>query len=152
MMSWKWQHPFWRRRDSDSAHLLAREAHEVPPELPSLAWPYRRVVIGSHPLAVAAKTKNEPTLRIELDTNPPACCRGERAFPAGSLDACAIFVDDNGNSSAWVGFPSAHVWLVRGSRNRLTEEPKYQYLLPAHVRRRIPARCGTSPEFAPDIK
>src|SRR3972149_510835 len=152
MMSWKWQHPFWRRRDSDSAHLLAREAHEGPPGLPSLAWPYRRVVVGSPPLAVAAKTKNEPALRIELDADRPASYRGERAFPTGSDDARAVLIDDNGNRSSWVGFPPAQVRLVRNGGDRLTEEPQNQYLLQVHVRRRIPARCVASPEFAPDIK
>ena len=126
-------------------HSLAREAHEVLPGLASLPWPYGRVVIGSHPLAVAAKTKNEPALRIELDADRPASYRGERAFPTGSDDACAVLIDDNGNCSSWVGFPPAHVRLVRSSGDRLTEEPQNQYLLQVHVRRRIPARCAAGP-------
>jgi hypothetical protein len=103
----------------------------VPLKLSALPWPFRWVVIRSHPRAVAAKTKNEPALLIELNADGPASCGGERAFPTRPHDACTLLVGDDRDRCSWVGHPRTHDRLMRGSKGRRAEDCQYQH--PLHV-------------------
>lgn len=103
----------------------------MPLDLSFLLCPDGRMVIGSDPRAVAAKTKNEPALLIELDADGSASCGGERAFPAGPHDACTLLVGDDRDRCSWVRRPRTHDRLMRGSKGRLAEDCQYQH--PLHV-------------------